>query len=125
MENGSLKTIRAQLALMPEDDERRVRRRAVNFVASLGGTRASFEAVAVLDLSRRGFRIRRDAGYPTDSILLIKLPGIEAVRARVVWCRDGEVGCAFEEELHHTAFEALFPRAKRIQPTSVFGRRYA
>ena len=125
MDNGSLKTIAAQLAVLPDNEDRQVRRRAVNFAASLAGAGARTESVSVLDLSSRGFRIRREDACENGSILLIKLPGIEAVRARVVWCRNGELGCAFEEELDQTALEVLLPRPKRTQPTSVFGRRCA
>jgi PilZ domain len=70
-------------------------------------------AISVIDLSERGFRVSSEATLEEGSSLLLKLPGIEAVRARVVWCNAGEVGCEFDEKLHTSTIDLVIASAPR------------
>ncbi len=93
--------IAAQIAYLPGGEEqRRSRRRVLNFAATLESEGMSVHPVQLLDLSEHGFRLSVQHKVEQGSALLIKLPGIEALRARIVWARDGEVGCEFDENLH-------------------------
>lgn len=98
---GASRPIPAQVAYLPGGEEqRRSRRRVVNFAATLESEGMSAHPVQLLDLSEHGFRVSVQHEVEQGSALLIKLPGIEALRARIVWARDGELGCEFEEDLH-------------------------
>lgn len=106
--NKFSRPIPAQVAyLVGGPEQRQSRRRAVNFAATLESEGVSSHAVSVLDISERGFRICTSAEVEHDSTMLIKLPGLEAVRAKVVWVKEGQIGCAFEEELHPASLESL------------------
>jgi hypothetical protein len=88
-------------------EQRQTRRRAVNFAAFLESEGVSSHPVNVLDVSERGFRIVTAAEVDQGSSMLVKLPGLEAVRATVMWAKDGQLGCSFEEELHPASIQAL------------------
>ncbi len=119
-----LRSIPAQLAHLTDGcEQRQSRRRAVNFAATLEGEGASAQDVHVLDLSETGFRLCGDPGAPPGSSLLIKLPGMEAVRAHVVWARQGEVGCAFNEPLHPANLDSVLGRAGPTAPPRPMPRR--
>lgn len=59
------------------------------------------------DLSRTGFRLRTYQILKPEMELWIKLPGLEALKARVCWVRDFEAGCAFEDPLYEPVFHHL------------------
>ncbi len=62
---------------------------------SVGGAR-----IAVAHLLREGEQI------------YLKLPGLEAIEARVIWVNSFEAGCQFARPLHPAMFEAVV-RASR------------
>ena len=100
--------IPAQVAyLVGGAEQRQTRRRAVNFAAILESEGVSSQPVNVLDISEQGFRIVTAAQVGQGSSMLIKLPGMEAVRATVVWAKDGQIGCSFEDELHPANIQTL------------------
>jgi hypothetical protein len=112
-----LRSVPARLAcLQPGSEQRQARRRAVNFAATLEDAGASAQDVQVLDLSATGFRLSAALDAEPGSSLLIKLPFIEATRARVIWARGGEVGCAFSEPLRPADLDAALGRAGSLGP---------
>lgn len=64
----------------------------------------------VLDLSKRGAKLEVYCDLPQDSMITLKLPNDETVRARVVWSNDFEAGCRFLEPLKDDAFDAIFQK---------------
>ena len=117
----------AQIAFIrPENENRQTRRRIVNFAAVLESASEPLKNVRVKDLSERGCRASVDGPIETGSLLMIKLPAMEAIRARVIWSSGDEIGCAFEEELHPAAINQVLGRgsAERrpvVTRRSVFG----
>ena len=107
----SAKAIPGQVAFLTSEDGRQFRRRAVNFAAILEEQDATASEVSVLDLSERGFRVRTDDDLKVGSPLFVKLPGAEAVRAKIVWSRNGEAGCEFDEELRSGTLEMIVASA--------------
>jgi len=65
------------------------------------------EVVDVLDISAGGARIRTLSPLRTGDVVWLRLPGIEAIQARVVWTRDFESGCEFVRALHPAVFENI------------------
>ena len=110
-------------------EQRQTRRRAVNFAAILESEGVSSHPVNVLDISEQGFRLVTATQVGEGSSMLIKLPGLEAVRATVIWAKDGQIGCSFEEELHPASFQTLTvdPRAGsgRLSEKARFGSKLA
>lgn len=120
---GASRPIPAQVAYLTEGEElRRSRRRVVNFAAMLDTEGRSAHPVQVLDLSAQGFRLSVQHEVEEGSSLLIKLPGTEALRARIVWARDGQVGCEFEEDLHPARI-AVFQREESTDGARPIHRR--
>ncbi len=121
--------ISAQVAFLPEGSEQRqTRRRAVNFAAVVEMEGVSIEAVQLRDISERGCRIDIGGKAVPGAVLLVKLPGLEAVRAKIVWSADDQAGCGFEDELHPASLELLTrieatPSRQAPAKRSVFGLR--
>jgi|GEM_PF-5582788 len=125
METPCGTVILAQIAPITESEHRQVRRRIVNFAAILEEQGAQASAASVLDLSERGVRLRSDATMEVGSSLLIKLPCVAAVRAKVIWSCDGETGCEFEEHLYGSTVDEIIatatPKRRRVrQGTTLF-----
>jgi hypothetical protein len=103
----------------PETDERRLPRRLVNLAAHIQNE-AAVRHVQVVDVSEGGCRIHGVESGEPGSALLIKLPGIEMLRATIVWHKDGELGCSFDVELHPATLELLVrnavPRLRSVEP---------
>ena len=104
-------TTTAQLAFVrPGEDERRTRRRIVNVAALLEELSEPFRSVQIKDLSERGFRASVDAPVDEGSTVMVRLPGMQTVRARVVWSSGPEIGCSFEAELTSAAIDQVLGR---------------
>lgn len=69
------------------------------------GTRRA--VVKVNNLSATGARIAVAQLLRTDDQIYLKLPGLEAIEARVVWVNSFEAGCEFVRPLHPATFEAV------------------
>ena len=88
-------------------EERRANRAALN--ASAGVRRASSASLPaqILDLSTTGFRARLTAPVAIDTVVWLKLPGLEAQQGRVVWAEDLVVGCVLTAPLHPAVFDHI------------------
>lgn len=119
----------AQIAFIrPGDENRQTRRRIVNFAAVLETASEPLHNVRIKDLSERGCRASVDGPISVEkgSLLMIKLPAMEAIRARVIWSSEDHIGCAFEEELHPAAIDQVLGRGSMerrplVMRRSVFG----
>ncbi len=65
------------------------------------------EAVEVLDISRTGARIHSLSPLRSGHVVWLRLPGLEAIQANVVWTRQFEAGCEFVRPLHPAVFEII------------------
>jgi PilZ domain len=63
--------------------------------------------VAVLDLSRTGFRIETGNYIPTGSAIYITLPGFQSLKARIAWSDRDCYGCEFANALHPSIFDHI------------------
>ena len=102
-----------------ETDERRLPRRLVNLAACVEDE-AAVRNVQVIDLSEGGCRIRGEASGGPETEFLVKLTGLEPLRAKIVWTGEGEFGCRFETELHPKTLELIvatsMQRLRRVEP---------
>lgn len=112
--------INAELSKLPISDGRKAERRIVNIAAALREEGATTAPVVVLDLSPGGFKVHSDTPLEEGSEVWLKLPGFEAKRSHVVWVKDEEAGCEFENELHPGELESLTAPPRRGPVKNLF-----
>lgn len=80
-------------------DQRTDSRRPVNLNASfrVGGTPGI--GCVVSNISIAGFMAKSYAPVDPGSEIWLRVPGFDAVPARVIWAEDGRIGCQFEPPL--------------------------
>lgn len=87
--------------------ERRAKRTKVALDAGLRQRGASGITVEMLDLSTHGFRARTHLLLEQGADIWLKLPGLEALHARVAWMEGTEIGCAFDQPLHPAVLDMV------------------
>lgn len=89
---------------------RQAERLPVDLDAGLRQAGATSVSAHIIDLSTDGFRATTHLVLETGHDVWLRLPGLEASHARVMW-RDGcYVGCAFERPLHPAVIEMIVAR---------------
>jgi hypothetical protein len=94
----------------PAQKGRRAPRRAVKLDAGLRQRGATGVSVQIMDLSTEGFRVGSHLNLAPGTDVWIRLPGLEAVQARVMWCERNLLGCAFQHALHPAVLEMIIAR---------------
>jgi hypothetical protein len=92
--------ITGELATVSSANGRKSERTHVEIGAGLRQRGASGVTVQILDLSTHGFRASTHLDLQPGSDVWLKLPGLEALHAKVAWANAHFVGCAFEKPLH-------------------------
>lgn len=62
----------------------------------------------IIDVSKHGARLEVYCDLPLATSITLKLPNSEALGARVVWSKDFEAGCRFNEPLSDDELEFIF-----------------
>ncbi len=73
-----------------------------------GGTGVGIQ---ILDLSTDGFRASTHLQLEKGSDVWLRLPGLEACHARVMWAKGNFIGCAFERPLHPAVLDMIVKKA--------------
>ena len=68
---------------------------------------ASGVTVAILDLSTHGFKASTHLDLQTGADVWLKLPGLEALHAKVAWANAHFIGCSFEKPLHPAVLQMV------------------
>ena len=97
----------AQLAVPPPHDLRTARRRYVNFNAFLRESGARVVRVQVVNLSTDGCKFRSDEMLETATIVWLKIDGLAARQAKIVWRGDEGYGCEFLKPMQDEVVEEL------------------
>lgn len=107
--------ITAELTNAGEQSGRRSRRAKVHTAANYrdGWSRG---AVELVDLSPTGARIESHLNLKADSLIWLKLPGLEAWQARIAWVDRHVAGCEFLHALHPAVFERVVALCRANQP---------
>ena len=84
----------------------------VEMDATLRRRSATGVSVDVLDLSTEGFRVASHLGLTKGDDVWLRLPGLEAYHAQVVWTSSYMMGCRFARPLHPAVLEMVVARAK-------------
>lgn len=67
----------------------------------------------IADVSVNGFRLQSFMKLAVGNDLWIMLPGFEGRRARILWTRAHESGCAFERPLHPAILDHIVRHGQR------------
>jgi len=103
----------AQLAIPLASDLRTARRRPVNFSGFVRESVATVVPVEVTNLSTDGCCFRATGSFETATIVWLKIAGLVARQARIVWARDGGYGCEFCKPLQGDVVEQLYENEQR------------
>jgi hypothetical protein len=85
---------------------------AIELGAGLRQRGASGVSVLVMDLSTNGFRASTHLQLANGTDVWLRLPGLEACHAKVVWSKGQYIGCAFERPLHPAVLDMIVRRTK-------------
>ncbi len=69
------------------------------------------EEARLMDISSYGCRLKVSQSYRAGTLLKLGFFERDPITARAVWCRDGEMGCRFDEAIDFSLFRALTIRA--------------
>lgn len=97
----------------PTRRNRKAERTPVSFGAALRQRGASGITVQITDLSTDGFRVATHLQLVVGTDVWLRLPGLEASHARVVWAKGQSVGCAFIRPLHPAVLEMIVANSRR------------
>lgn len=100
----------------PKDESRSTHPRNASRVpieidAGLRQRGAAAVGVHILDLSTHGFRVETHLELEIGSPIWLRLPGLEASLAQVMWREGNLVGCAFDRPLHAAVLDLIVRRA--------------
>lgn len=95
--------LQAHIAVGHGEDLRTAQRRAVNFRAFVRETGAKVLPVDVTDLSTDGCRFRSVEAFETATIVWLKIDGVTARQARIIWRAADGYGCEFVSPMQPAA----------------------
>lgn len=114
----------AQIAVPMPSELRTARRRPVNFSGFVREQAARVIPVEVTNLSTDGCRFRVTGSFETATLVWLKIAGLGARQARVVWGGEGEYGCEFCKPLQSEVVEQLYEAEQRkLRAALQSGRR--
>ena len=102
--------IDAQLSTSLNSNRRRDARTQAELGAGLRQRGASGVSVQIIDLSVTGFRASTHLDLQDGADVWLKLPGLEALHAKVAWQNGYLIGCRFEKPLHPAVLQMVVRR---------------
>jgi len=106
----------AQLIVSPSPEKRAARRRQVNFQAFVRETSAAVFGVEVTDVSADGCRFRSAEPFETATNIWLKISGLTAREARIVWHEAENYGCEFMKPMQADVLDELCTARKHHRP---------
>lgn len=93
--------------------QRREERERVNLEGpTLRQASGNAEAITLHDLSSQGFRTDWPHKLVPGDQVWLKLPGLEALPAKVAWELDLMIGCKFDVQLRSSVFARIMNQAR-------------
>ena len=65
------------------------------------------KAGELVDVSIYGCRIACDSRFRASTRLWLRFDESSPIPATTIWCKDGHIGCRFDEKLDHGLFRSL------------------
>lgn len=97
----------------PQRKGRRADRLPVELGAGLRQRGASGVSVQIMDLSTDGFKAATHLELYPGTDVWLRLPGLEACHAQVMWSQGHYVGCAFVRPLHPAVVDMIATKSRR------------
>lgn len=94
----------------PAGSPRKAERQHCEIGAGLRQRGASGVSVQIIDMSTNGFRASTHLELEAGADVWLKLPGLEALHARVKWTDGYLVGCEFVRPLHPAVLQMMVTR---------------
>ncbi len=69
-------------------------------------------SVQVMDLSIEGFRATTHLEMMEGTDVWLRLPGLEACHAKVMWRKGSQIGCRFERPLHPAVLDMVVRKSQ-------------
>ena len=92
---------------------RRAERLPVELGAGLRQRGAAGVTVQIVDLSTDGFKAATHLELYAGTDVWLRLPGLEACHAQVMWAEGHYVGCAFLRPLHPAVVDMIVAKGRR------------
>ena len=92
--------------------KRRSERVACDLGAGLRQRGATGISVQIVDLSADGFRAATHLQLEKGTDVWLRLPGLEASHARVMWTERHFIGCAFTRALHPAVVDMIVRKGR-------------
>jgi hypothetical protein len=99
--------IRGEIATATAPQGRQAERANCEIGAGLRQRGASAVTAHIVDLSTHGFRASTHLALEIGTDVWLKLPGLEAMHAKVAWSKAHYVGCSFERPLHPAVLQMI------------------
>lgn len=99
--------IRGEIATDPVENGRKAERAHCQIGAGIRQRGASAVGAHIIDLSTHGFRASTHLDLQLGADVWLKLPGLEAMHAKVAWTNGHYIGCAFERPLHPAVLQMI------------------
>ena len=96
----------------PERKGRRSERVPIELGAGLRQRGASGVSVQIMDLSTDGFKAATHLELYPGTDVWLRLPGLEACHAQVMWAQGHHVGCAFVRPLHPAVLDMIVSKGR-------------
>lgn len=96
----------AELTSEPNEEGRRAARASVKVSAGYREGHARCN-VDIVDLSPTGAKVESHLRLQPNTVIWLKLPGVEAWQARVAWVDKFQAGCEFVRPLHPAVFDRV------------------
>ena len=91
----------------PDEENRATLRKPVRLSARLRDRSMSRFEVAIVDLSRTGFRGETIFTLHPGTIVWITLPGLSGLEAEIAWHHNDQFGARFQNPLHPAVFDHI------------------
>lgn len=99
--------ISCMLTLDERIEQRRGERRQVTIAGAVRARGAGRTAAEIIDLNVAGCRIRTSGRYAAEDVVLVSIPGLQPLAARVAWSEADQFGASFTPPLHPAVVDHL------------------
>ena len=83
----------------PAPDQRRAPREPVEVSATIRSSGYQGHDVVIRNISTLGFMADAQGDFDAGSSIIVRLPSLGTVSAKIIWVRDGQIGGEFVTEI--------------------------
>ena len=83
----------------PAPHQRRAEREEIEVSTTVRSLGYQGHDVVIRNISTMGFMADAEGDFDAESIVRVRLPSLGTVSARVVWAKNGQIGCEFTHEI--------------------------